>query len=239
MNNRAANLNRFYDLLYQLRDQLNGWHQLKDCHGRLNWPRHGVYFFFDYHEPRQHNSQQLRVVRVGTHAVSRGSKSTLWGRLRSHRGTNKGSGNHRGSIFRLHTGMAMQNIPDTTWNIPTWGQGSNAAHTIKDTERELEHAVSEYIGQLPFVWVDIDDEPSPTSHRALVERHAIILLAGEDGATPLDKPSANWLGNHSVRPKIRESGLWNLDHVGRPAKPFAYNPEFLDVLEKYVQQTHL
>lgn len=238
MKDRLQELNRFYELIYQLHDQLGGWPYLKDCHGRQNWPRRGVYFFLDDHETRETNPQQLRVVRVGTHAVSTGSKSTLWNRLRSHRGTNKGTGNHRGSIFRLHTGMAMQNSPNSNWNVPTWGKGNNAPREVKDTEQELEKAVSTYLGDLPFVWVDIDDEPSALSHRSLVEKNSIILLAGEDGTSPLDKPSSNWLGNYSVRPKIRNSGLWNLDYVGTDDKTYTYNPEFMNIFAEYVQNTH-
>jgi hypothetical protein len=39
----------------------------------------------------------------------------------------------------------------------------------------------------------------------------------------------DWLGRHSVRKEIRESGLWNLKHVTE-----AYDPSFLDALEAHV-----
>lgn len=58
-------------------------------------------------EYRTRKLHQLRIVRVGTHAVSTGSKATLWHRLRAHRGSKDGRGNHRASIFRRHAGAAM------------------------------------------------------------------------------------------------------------------------------------
>ena len=52
-----------------------------------------------------------RVVRVGTHALRPTDQTTLWGRLRRHRGRiggrNPGGGNHRASIFRGHVGTAL------------------------------------------------------------------------------------------------------------------------------------
>jgi hypothetical protein len=67
----------------------------------------GVYFFFEGGELRSQSGSGGLVVRIGTHAVSVGSKSTLWGRLAQHRGSLSGNGNHRGSIFRLWVGSAL------------------------------------------------------------------------------------------------------------------------------------
>jgi len=83
---------------------------------------------------------------------------------------------------------------------------------------------------MPFLSLAVDDEPGTTSVRAYLERNSIGLLTSE---TPLiDPPSAEWLGNHSVEPLIRRSGLWNLNHVGA-----LYDPAFLDVLDDYVTRT--
>lgn len=231
---RVTDANHFYQLIGGLETRLGGMRQLRHCHGRMGWPKRGVYFFFNNNEFRTNESGQLRVVRIGTHAVGRGSKSTLWNRLRSHKGTKKGTGNHRGSIFRLHVGRAVMRRDDPKWQMPTWGRGSSASRQIRQGEEALERAVSAYIGVLPFLWLEVDDEPGPTSHRAYIERNAIILLAGPDGQSPLDKPSSGWLGNHSDRAKIRESGLWNLDHIGRPDNPLAYDMAFLAVLERHI-----
>ncbi len=92
-------LARFYEIL-RLLQAGTGCRRLQDCHGRDGWPVRGVYFFFEAGEYRR-DGVTPRVVRVGTHAVSRGSRATLWNRLRGHKAKQSGGGNHRGSIFRL------------------------------------------------------------------------------------------------------------------------------------------
>lgn len=56
-------------------------------------------------------TDQLRLTRIGTHAVSMGLSASLWNRLRTHRraksGTYEDGGNHRGSVFRKRVGEAM------------------------------------------------------------------------------------------------------------------------------------
>ena len=66
-----------------------------------------VCFFYEAGEERSGSGVALRVVRIGTHGLTVGSRSTLWGRLSQHRGTSRGTGNHRGSIFRLLVGIAL------------------------------------------------------------------------------------------------------------------------------------
>lgn len=64
-------------------------------------------FLFESGEFRKTEPFESRIVRVGTHAVSEGSSSNLWNRLRTHRGGVELGGNHRGSIFRLHVGKSI------------------------------------------------------------------------------------------------------------------------------------
>ena len=109
MSPRATQLDELYSLLDAIAQRCGGPRTLADCHGRMGWPRRGVYFFFETGEHRE-NCSSPRVVRVGTHGL-RPSSSTLWGRLSQHRGSAgggfPGGGNHRGSIFRLHVGEAL------------------------------------------------------------------------------------------------------------------------------------
>ena len=105
---RLDDLSRFYELLETLEDRLGGRRTLAECSGRLLWPRRGVYFFFEPGEKRSESGAGDRVVRVGTHALSAGSATSLWNRLSQHRGSARsGGGNHRGSIFRLLVGEAL------------------------------------------------------------------------------------------------------------------------------------
>lgn len=225
---RIDDLRQFYRLLGQLERACGGVRTLAAAHGRLNWPERGVYFFFEPGEHRSHSGEGLRVVRIGTHAVSDGSKTKLWNRLSQHQGTVKsGGGNHRGSIFRLILGEAIA-VRDPSQSVPTWGQGSSAVRNVRDGEIELEQRVSEAIRIMPFLWLSIDDPPSRASDRAYIERNAIALLSnfGETTGTKIDPPSAGWLGSLSPRSRISKSGLWNQRHVDEH-----YDQGFLTMLD--------
>ena len=47
MNTHEACLDRFYDLLARLEKVNGGKRQLVGCHGQMDWPKRGVYFFFE------------------------------------------------------------------------------------------------------------------------------------------------------------------------------------------------
>jgi len=65
----ARDLDEFYSLLQDLKTLQGGYRYLADCTGKSGWPEKGVYFFFEPGELRK-SRNALRVVRVGTHAVS-------------------------------------------------------------------------------------------------------------------------------------------------------------------------
>lgn len=224
---RLAALRRFYALLDELARRTGGPRRLAECSGRMEWPPRGVYFFMEPGEVRQGRNEGLRIVRVGTHALKDGSRSTLWTRLSQHKGQRSGGGNHRGSIFRLLIGAAL--LADDPALCATWGQGNNAARTIREAERELEARVSAVIGQMPFLFLHIGDDPGPQSLRGVIERNAIALLSNS-GKTPLDAASKDWLGYRCPRERVRASHLWNQNHVDE-----TYDPAFLDTLETLVR----
>jgi hypothetical protein len=224
----TRDLDRFYSLLAALGTLPGQGQPLSQQTGRSPWPQRGVYFFREPGEHRSGRPEVARVVRVGTHAVSAGSRSTLWGRLRAHRGGADGGGNHRGSIFRLHVGAAL--LAREGLRLPTWSVGSSAAKSVRATEVDHERRVSTYIGSMTALWVAVSDEPGPASARSHIERNAIALLSNH--REPLDPPSAAWLGRYSPREDIRESGLWNLNYLD-----LDYEASFLDVLEESVERT--
>lgn len=228
----SSDLERFYELLAKLETARGQGRSLAESSGRQNWPERGVYFVRDPAEFRQSASKSHRVVRVGTHAVSAGARTTtLWGRLRTHRGTRAGTGNHRGSIFRLHVGAALLRRDGAEiGELPTWSVGSSAPKAIRLDEAEHERRVSDYLGKLSVLWVEVPDEPGPRSARAFIERNAIALLS--NALQPHDRPSDTWLGLHSPRDEIQKSGLWNLNHTRDH-----YSPKFLEAFELCVEQT--
>ncbi len=218
-------LQRFYAALSQ---SSGGLRRLATCHGRLEWPPRGVYFFFEDGEVRSDGSP--RVVRVGTHAVSANSQTTLWKRLSQHRGPESGVGNHRGSIFRLHVGGALlTRDAGSLPNVANWGSDAKPTAAVDLlAEAAIERAVSAYIGRMPFVFVGADDAPSRTSCRAVIERNSIGLLTAARRAG-IEGPSEGWLGHSCPHPVVRASGLWNVNHVEA-----RYDPTFLDLLESAV-----
>ncbi len=239
MTDRTADTARFYRLLNRLSSLVGGPRLLQDCNGRMNWPLRGVYFFFEEGEPRSGSSGGRRVVRIGTHGLTMGSSSTLWGRLSQHRGNSRsGLGNHRGSIFRLIVGTALASrngVPQPkSWDVgSSRGQAARklglSTAAVKENEATLEAMASHYIGQMPFLWLSVPDAPGPASSRGFIERNAIALLSGFH--TPaVDVPSPQWLGRDSDRERVRLSGLWNSNHVDE-----AWESSFLKDMEARVE----
>ena len=229
---RINEVARFYDLLVRLERRCGGRRRLAECHGRMGWPRRGVYFFIEPGEHRGDSGVGDRVVRVGTHALTERSGTSLWQRLSQHRGSARhGGGNHRGSIFRLLAGSAIK-ARDGTDKPRSWGIESGAGkaalrlgtdrETVRQEETGLERAVSRYLGAMPFLWLSIDDPPGPDSDRGDVERNVIALLSNFR-KEPVDSPSESWVGHHSDRERVCRSGLWNNNHVED-----AYDPGFLE-----------
>jgi hypothetical protein len=235
MDNKDIRLiQHFYELLEQIEIKIGGKRTLANSDGHMAWPERGVYFFFEPGEERTTSGSGLRVVRVGTHALKTGGKATLWNRLRQHRGKvggrNPGSGNHRGSVFRAHVGTALIQRDDWPDEIgENWG-GSNAPRPIKIVEVPLEKEISKHIGKMPFVWLEIDDEPGPNSLRGYIERNSLALLSNYHRSNnSIDPPSKSWLGSWAKSNKIRNSGLWNSNHVDDYC-----DKQFLDTLESII-----
>jgi hypothetical protein len=236
---RLSDLKEFYSVLGDLETILGGCRMLKDVSEYSDWPDRGVYFFFEQGEYRNQLDGGNRLVRVGTQALNKGAKSTLRQRLTQHRGSIRGTGNHRGSIFRLLIGDALMRA-GLAPNIASWGKKGDFAKAavalgldrsqIKGEEYPLEEAVSDYLGSLPFLWLDVDDEPGPDSLRGYLESNSIALLSNYH-REPIDPSSEAWLGNSSSREKVSSSGLWNQRHVDE-----GYDLEFIGVFAKQVER---
>ena len=216
---RQADVDRLYDLLGRL-VAAHPPRRLAAAAKSDGWPERGIYFFFEPGELREDGTP--RVVRIGTHALKEGATSTLWGRLAQHRGTiTPKGGAHRSSIFRTLVGTALAQDA-----LPLgWGD-ADAQRT--SAEQPLEAAVSDHIGAMEVVWLDIPDDPGPQSLRGVIERGAIALLSNL-GKAPIDPASAQWLGHRCNRSRVRGSGLWNNNHVDED-----YDPAFLDRFEDLI-----
>ena len=237
---RLADLVRFYALLDRLKQRVGGTRVLANLGSFRDWPNCGVYLFFEPSEARSDSGKGPRIVRVGTHALGEGSRSTLRQRLRQHRGRASGGGNHRGSIFRLLIGQALLARGGLA-HCSSWGVKGDATkaftalgmsrEALTSAETPVEQAVTNYLGTMLFLWLNIDDEPGPKSLRGVIECNAIALLSNY-GRTSFDLPSPQWLGHVSDRPLVRASGLWNQRHVKE-----THDPAFLDIFEMMIAQT--
>jgi hypothetical protein len=174
---RHTDTARFYNPLDRLRQQVERPRQLLACDAASDWPLQGVYFFFEAGELRR-EGRDSRVVRVGTHAlrIENPAVATLWDRLAQHRGRQLGdlSGPRRArSVFRRHVGTAIirrHRLGDEVLN--NWYH-----YRSQPLEEQIELAVSEYIGAMPFLWLDVPD--IKTRHD--IEAGAIGLLSMRTG----------------------------------------------------------
>lgn len=224
---RAQHVDEFYALLDALADRVGGPRLLRDCTGRDGWPSHGVYFFFEAGEERANG--QPRVVRIGTHALRRTSRTTLWTRLHQHRGTQAGGGNHRGSVFRHHVGTALITRDNGDRGLlEAWLRSSRPSGWAA-AEAAVEQLVSDYIGRMPFLWLPVPTKADGMSQRGYIERNGIALLSNATG-TP-DRTNPRWLGNHASSARVQTSGLWNVNHIDE-----TYDPAFLDVMRTLVDE---
>jgi hypothetical protein len=224
---RREHLVRFYSIVENLDQKIGGAIKLAACSGQMEWPKRGVYFFYEQGETRSDTGNGPRIVRVGTHGLKAGSQTKLWTRLSQHKGQSKtGGGNHRGSIFRLIVGAAL--INRARLHFPTWGHGHTASLDVRSGELALEGQVSQIIGNMRFLFLAIADEAGPESRRGYIERNSIALLSNYNKPA-LDPSSQDWLGHYSDRERIRKSGLWNQNHVEE-----VYDPDFLDTFDRLV-----
>jgi len=222
----------FYSLMRALYRRQNGGRRLVDCTGRMDWPSRGVYFFIEDSQPLQTNRYKpltLRITRVGTHAVSNGSKTTLWDRLHTHKGVGSGGGSHRSSIFRLHLGFALI-ASGKHEKVESWGVGQSAEANLRKLEAPLEEKVSKELGEMRVLWIAINDESRASSDRSYIERNVIGLLSRSAILWP--NKTEPWLGSLSKNWQISLSGLWNLNHLFDD-----YNRDTLHTLQKYISTT--
>jgi hypothetical protein len=232
---RLKHTKKFYELIEELAHNTGGPHPLANIFELNDLPNRGVYFFFEDTELRttsaNNNVPFGRVVRVGTHALKAGANSTVKGRLKQHHGnTGNMVGNHRGSIFRSILGTCFLN---DFKGCDTWGIGQAANAEVRNNEQLLEERVSQYIRQMQFLVLNVDDEPGRDSNRGFIEQNSIALLSNytaNNEQLKIDPPSNNWLGFNCNRPLVQQSGLWNQQHVD-----INYDATFLDVFEQYLR----
>jgi len=162
-------------------------------------PLNGIYALFEKGE-KGHGGD--RIVRVGTHTGC----GNLRSRLREHFVTE----NKDRSIFRKNIGLALLNKAGdhflSQWEIDLTTRAARETYGSKvDKERlhEVERQVSRFI-QVAFSFAVLpisDKEDRRYFESAMI---STISMCKEC------RPSKSWMGNHSTKERIRESGLWQI-----------------------------
>jgi hypothetical protein len=126
-------------------------------------------------------------------------------------------------------GAALLRRDPDLLKVCTWDTKTRPVEsTARELEFELECEVSRYIGRMSVIWLSVAGPPSVNSERKYLERNSIAFLS----RLAYENPSSDsWLGLHADRCAIRNSGLWNVDHVGEEVRL-----DFLPRLERKIDE---
>jgi hypothetical protein len=185
-------------------------------------PKNGIYVLFENGE-RAHGDCD-RIVRIGTHT----GKDNLPQRLIEHFLKE----NKDRSIFRKNIGRALLNQKQDAflkqWEIDLTSNVARRQYAGQiDLKRlsQVEKTVSAVIRDFfTFCVFRVDDK----QYRLELEEHMIAAVNYCDSCNP----SKTWLGNHSPKSQIKESGLWLVQGLnGRKM-----GTEDLEILEQTIRQ---
>jgi len=165
-------------------------------------PPSGIYILFEEGE-LGHGAG--RIVRVGTH---RGD-----GQLRSRLREHFVNANKDRSIFRKNIGGAILNKNQDPfleqWDLDLTTRKNREKYQDRidfDKQRQVEKRVTEYIqSHFSLVVFQVDEK----QRRLDLESKIISTVAWCEECFP----SNAWLGLHSPKEKIRQSGLWNVNEL--------------------------
>lgn len=165
-------------------------------------PSNGIYVLYEANE-LGHGAD--RIVRVGTHT----GEAQLPSRLRQHFMYE----NKDRSIFRKNIGRALLGKEEDPflddWNVDLTTRKARERNSGKIDKTKLkivEARVTDYIQRaFSFVVLPIQDK----GRRLTIESKLISSVSWCGGC----KPSEAWLGQHSPKEKIRESGLWLVNEL--------------------------
>jgi len=165
-------------------------------------PSNGIYILFETNE-RAHGTD--RIVHIGTHT----GDNQLRSRIKEHFLKE----NKDRSIFRKNIGRAVLNrdkdmfLEQWEWDLTSKKAKDKHAHILNcDKQKETEKRVSDYMrSNLSFAAFQVNVK----ADRLSLESRMISTVSICDQC----KPSDDWLGLHSPKNKIRESGLWLVNEL--------------------------
>lgn len=186
-------------------------------------PKNGIYFFYEKGEIWGHGENKKRIVRIGTHRDgnfrSRIQEHFLLNERKMNFDSMRPAPKER-SIFRLNIGRALLNKQGSSymkiWNIDFTSRRKRerCAHLRNiEYEKEIERQITSILRtNFGFRFIRVEDEVWRMGAKGLESR-----LIGTVARCSLCCPSNNWLGKYSPKRKIRESGLWLVQHLKSPS----------------------
>ncbi len=181
----------------------------------------GIYFFYERGEYWGHQNNKPRIVRIGTHKRnnfrSRISEHYLFNEKKMGFGKNNQKPSDR-SIFRKNIGRALLNQTQEKyldiWEIDfTIKENRKNYGHMRDIQKEkkIEYKITRIMrDDFLFRFIVIHEEEKRIGESGLEKP-----LTGTFSQCRLCKPSDRWLGNHSPVEKIRDSGLWQVQHLNQ------------------------
>ncbi len=182
-------------------------------------PDNGIYFFYEEGEIWGHGGNKPRIVRIGTskdgNFASRIKEHFLLDESKMNFDINKPTPSDR-SIFRTNIGRVIVNMKKNDylkiWEIDFTSKENRDKYGCMrniELEKEIESEITQILRQrFSFRFIVMNTETERMGAKGLESK-----LIGTVASCTLCKPSDNWLGNHSPKPKIRNSGMWLVQHL--------------------------
>lgn len=197
-------MNEECQMLHELANRLKRYDFSKpDNFNKNELPKNGIYILF---EKGELGHGYDRIVRIGTH----NGQNRLYSRIKEHFIKE----NKDRSIFRKNIGRALIKKSGDNSFLPSWNLDLTARKTKKEQtvdfahQAKVEEEVTKYITKnisLAVIEVNTKEE------RKSLESKLISTVSRCNDC----KPSKNWLGKHSTKPKIVESGLWLVQELNK------------------------
>jgi len=183
-------------------------------------PENGIYFFYESGEIWGHGGYKPRIVRIGTH-----KDGNFRSRIKEHFLLDKSKMNfnatkpapHERSIFRKNIGRALLNKTKDDylkiWEIDfTTRRNREEYGRFRDIQKEkkVESEITRILREkFSFRFIIADERMKRMGAEGGLESSLIGTVAH----CKLCRPSSNWLGGHSPKKQIKESGLWLVQHL--------------------------
>lgn len=202
-----------------LHEQLENLPFIKHPFELTELPKRGIYFFYEVGETWGHGEDKPRIARVGTH-----KSNNFRSRIKEHFLLNEKKMNfndmkpapHDRSIFRKNIGRTILNREEDQY-LEIWNKDlMSHANRLKyrsfrniPKEKKVENEVTSILrANFSFKFIIIEDQSDRIGTKGLESS-----LIGTVARCELCKPSEDWFGNHSPVQKLRESGLWQVQHL--------------------------